>query len=241
MAVQLQPPSYPPFDCRSEGKSIRWTKWVRRLEQNVFKGCNIVDPAQQKGLLLMYGGDDLNDIVDSFDQNDLLPIEAEEGPPAVRAQTVFDRVKALLTQHFNPPTNKEFQRYVFKHTVQETDDIDDLYSELRQLAETCEFVEPNAEIKSQIISGCTLDKVRDKGLSDPNVTLEELLQYARNLQITQNHSKKIKGKTVNAVKAKGNSKPPQKQQKQTNKPKAQKSQKVTCVTTVVENGLTKEG
>ena len=66
-AIQLQPPQYPPFDCKTEGKGVRWAKWLRRLEQNVFLGCHIDDPAQKKGLLLMYAGDDLNDIVDAFD------------------------------------------------------------------------------------------------------------------------------------------------------------------------------
>ena len=204
-AIQIQPPSYPSFDCKSEGKNVRWAKWLRRLEQNVFNGCNIADPVQQKGLLLMYGGDDLNDIVDSFDPALLEPlaaVEAQDGPPVVLARPardVFYRLKEALTAHFNPRTNIEFQKYLFKHTVQETDDIDDLHTELKQLAETCQFADINGEVKSQLISGCRLDRVREKGLSDPDITLEQLLQFARNLQITQAHSKQIKGKTVNAM------------------------------------------
>ena len=69
MALNIQPPPYESFDTRSEGKNVRFAKWIRRLENNVFKGCNIVDPAQKKGLLLMYAGSDLNDIVDSLDNN----------------------------------------------------------------------------------------------------------------------------------------------------------------------------
>ena len=151
---------------------MRWAKWLRRLEQNVYQGCHIEDPVQKKGLLLMYAGDDLNDIVDAFEPATLLavaevPEDEENHIAAVTAQTVFDRLKTALTAHFNPHTNIEFQRYVFKQTVQETDDIDDLYTELKQLAETCRFADANAEIKSQLTSSCCLDKVRDKGLSDP--------------------------------------------------------------------------
>ncbi len=47
--------------------------------------------------------------------------------------------------------------------------------------------------------GCKLDKVRDKGLSDPDATLDQLLQYGRNLEITQAHSKAIKNQSVNAI------------------------------------------
>ena len=46
-----------------------------------------------------------------------------------------------------------------------------------------------------------LDKVRDKDLSDLDVTLEQLLQFTQNLQITEAHSKKIKGKVINFVKS----------------------------------------
>ena len=201
-AVQLQPPPYEAFDCRSEGKNVRWTKWLRRLENNVFSGCGINNAAQKKGLLLMYAGSDLNDIVDSFDQAILQPIAAVAAAneqPAVDAQNVYQRLTAALTAHFNPRANVEFQRYLFKRSMQETPEIDDFYCNLKQLSETCQFAEPDAEIKSQIIMGCKLDKVRDKGLSDPDVTLERLLQFGRNLQITQEHSKAIKEQGVNAV------------------------------------------
>ncbi|XP_014665119.1 PREDICTED: uncharacterized protein K02A2.6-like [Priapulus caudatus] len=161
-AIQLQPPPYEPFDCRSEGKNVRWTKWLRRLECNVFNGCGIVNALQKKGLLLMYGGSNLNDIVDSFDQQLLEPIPEI---PGSENQTAVPGKQARvpgLTSH-----------YVTRQ-------------------KTCQFAEPNAEVKSQIIMGCRLDKVRDKGLSDPDVTLDKLLQYARNLEVTHAHSKAIK-------------------------------------------------
>ena len=201
-AIQLQPPPYELFDCRAEGKNVRWTKWLRRLENNVFKGCGIVNAEQKKGLLLMYGGSDLNDIVDSFDDNVLAPIAAvpaQGNQVAVEAQDVYQRLTAAITAHFNPQANLEFQRYLFKQAVQTSPDIDEFYSTLRQLAATCEFANTDGEIKSQLIYGCKQDKVRNKGLSEPDVTLQQLIQYARNLEITQAHSKAMKGQSVNAI------------------------------------------
>ena len=153
----------------------------------------------------MYAGSDLNDIVDSFDPTLLEPTEAvaaQDDQPGIPAQDVYQRLTAAITAHFNPRANTEFQRYLFKQTMQTTSDIDEFYSTLRQLAETCQFAQQDAEIKSQLILGCKLDKVRDKGLSDPDVTLQQLLQYARNLEVTQAHSKAMKGQMVNAIKTK---------------------------------------
>ena len=161
-AIQLQPPPYESFDCRAEGKNLRWAKRLRQLENNVFNGCNIVNAQQKKGLLLMYAGSDLNDIVDSFDPILLEPpaaVAAQNNQPAIPAQDVYQRLTAAITAHFNPRANTEFQRYMFKQTMQTTPDIDEFYSTLRQLAETCQFAQQDVEIKSQLIFGCKLDKV----------------------------------------------------------------------------------
>ena len=41
------------------------------------------------------------------------------------------------------------------------------------------------EIRSQLITGCRSDRVREKGLLNPNMTLIELIAYARTLQVTE--------------------------------------------------------
>ena len=61
-------------------------KLLLKLENSVFNSCNIVNPQQNKGLLLMYAGSDLNDIVDSFDQNlpePIAAVEAQDNRPAI--------------------------------------------------------------------------------------------------------------------------------------------------------------
>ena len=113
---------------------------------------------------------------------------------------MYQQLTAAITAHFNPRANTEFQRYLFKQAMQPTPDIDEFYSTLSQLTETCQFAQQDVEIKSQLIFGCRLDKVRDKELSDPDITLQYLLQYARNL--TQAHSKGMKGQLINALRPK---------------------------------------
>ena len=128
-ALQLQLPPYEQFDSRSEGENVRW-----RLENNVFNGCGIANPVQKKLLLLMYGGSDLNDIVDSFDPAILEPVTAvaaTDQHPEALAQDVYQRITAAITDHFNPRANTEFQRFLFKQTMQTTPEIDEFYSTLR--------------------------------------------------------------------------------------------------------------
>ena len=162
MATAL--PTYPPFDCRSKGKAVRWSKWVKRLH-TLFTGYNISNDKRKQALLLSFGGEDVHDIFDTFEATQLKPEENK---------TYYETTVELFTSHCNPKSNAEYQKYVFRHTAQETDKTDDLYTTLRHLAPTCLFTNNEAEIKSQIISGCRLEKVRRKGLSDPQITLEKL-------------------------------------------------------------------
>ena len=49
-----QLPSYPPFDAKSEGVAVRWSKWVSRLTNNLFVAYDITDESRKKALLLTY-------------------------------------------------------------------------------------------------------------------------------------------------------------------------------------------
>ena len=172
----LQP--YPAFDCSAEGRAVRWQKWVSRLK-NYFIAYKITEDLQRKSLLLTFGGDDLNDIVDTFSEEDLRPGENV---------THFDKLCSVITTYFNPEQNAEFQKYIFRHTEQMSDNIDEFYSHLLHIASTCGFTDMNSEIKSQLIAGCKSHKVREKGLANPKLTLTELLTYARTLQLTTTQS-----------------------------------------------------
>jgi hypothetical protein len=183
-------PTYPTFDCHSDGKAVRWNKWTTRLD-NLFVGYNITNNVRKKALLLTYGGDSLNDLVDTIPEADLVAGEGEN---------VYDKLVKAISDLFNPSTNTEFQKYTFRNTKQKTDSINEFYTELKQIAETCDFGERmNAEIKSQLIAGCKNSKVRHKGLSDSAITLEKLLEYARTLELTEAHSKTIEAQTANSI------------------------------------------
>ena len=58
-------PSYPAFDCQADVRAVRWNKWTSRLG-NLFVGYGIDDDTCKKALLLTYGGDHLNNLVETM-------------------------------------------------------------------------------------------------------------------------------------------------------------------------------
>ena len=176
MAQSLPP--YPPVECQSEGKGIRWTKWITRLTNNVFVGYNITDDARKRALMLTYAGEDLNDIFATLSTKLVTPQPGTD-------ETVFSKAVEALDVYFNPKQNKEFQRYVFRHTNQERfESVEKFSMRLMQLAVTCNFTETISEIKSQLIAGSINDKITRKGLSEPDISLNKLLQFAKTLELT---------------------------------------------------------
>ena len=214
-------PTYPPFDCKADGKAVRWNKWTVRLD-NLFTAYEITDNTRKKALLLTYGGDDLNDLVDTIPEENLTPASGEN---------VYDKLVKAVKDVFNPSTNTEFQKYCFRNAKQKSDSINEFYTELKQLAETCNFgAIKEQEIKSQLIAGCKNSKVRQKGLSDSKITLTKLLEFARTLELTEANAKTIEGQTAHAIAPKHqqrrkNHRPQQPQQqgqgKRWNTPKSQ--------------------
>ena len=156
---------YPAFDCAPEGRAVRWRKYVKRF-RTYLVAHDIDDDEREKAILLTFGGDDLNDIIDSLVPAALIPAEGE-----THLQKLIDAVDA----HFNPEANIEYQRFMFRRMHQKTDNIDDFYSQLREIAPTCGFPDAQIEqeIKSQLISGYSSKKVRQKGLAQPHLNLQQ--------------------------------------------------------------------
>ena len=176
-----QLPSYESFDVKSEGVAIRWKKWVSRLTNNLFVAYDIQEDQRKRALLLTYAGNDLNDIVDNLTVNQ--PGDGESH---------FECLVQAVTNYFNPKVNTELQRYTFRHMKQSVGmGINDFHSQLKEMAETCQFANPEEEIKSQLIFGCSSTKVKEKGLTNPNLTSNDLLQYARTMELTRKHTEQM--------------------------------------------------
>ena len=79
----------------------------------------------------------------------------------------FEQTKVKLTAYFTPRR----------------------HARLQQISKNCNFQDKNREIKSQIIQKCSMPKIRDKGLSEVNITLPQLLTYGRTLEATVQQAK----------------------------------------------------
>ena len=158
---------YPKFNYKSQHKASKWTKYVNRL-RNYFTAYNIEDDKRKKGILLTFVGEEVNDLIDELPSEQTTPEKNE---------THFDKLVLAVQNHFNPENNTEYNRFIFKK--KNTPNIEDFHWELKQAAAMCCFTDRNAEIKSQLITGCLSEKVCQKGLMNPNMLLGDLISYAK--------------------------------------------------------------
>ena len=97
-------------------------------------------------------------------------------------ERVYDCAKKALSNFFLPKRNIEFELFKFRQAEQQPgEDLDTFYTNLKQLAINCEF-NTDAEIKSQIIQKRVSTKLREEGMSKPNLSLVDLLRFGRTLE-----------------------------------------------------------
>ena len=101
----MELPALPQFNPSPEAGDVtlRWKKWTARFK-NLMAAINIVDDARQKALLLHYVGEDTNDIFDTL-----------VVPEPVDDETRTDIAIRVLTAHFAPKQNREFEVYKFRY------------------------------------------------------------------------------------------------------------------------------
>ena len=183
MALQL--PVYPPFDIHQDKPpGPRWKKWKKRLA-NLFGAMKITDADQQKAMMLHYGGEPFNDLVDT------LTI-----PASTNALTDYDQLVATLDGYFEPKKNLEYEIYIFREATQKPEEtIDQFHVRLRHLSGSCEFTNVDREIQSQIVLKCRSAKLRRQALRE-TMTLKRLLDTARTLELSESRAKDIEKLTA---------------------------------------------
>lgn len=180
-------PHFSPFnpDSDSAGTSQRWKKWSKRFE-NFLAAMDISDDTRKRALSLHYIGESTYDIFET------LP---DTGEPKD-----YDKPMEKLTAHFTPQQNVDYERYIFRQTKQRREETLDQYNtRLRQLAVTCDFTTVDAEIKSQIICGCSSARLRRRVLREPEMSLKKLLDTARSMELSETQASGIEAFTSNPV------------------------------------------
>ena len=164
--------------------ALRWEKWINRFD--IFLVArNINNAERKKAMLLHSAGEEVYDVYDSLQ---------------IPAESTYDEFKTLLSEYFAPKRNMQYERYAFRKESQSASQtIDSYYTKLKGLAKHCEFADIDGEIFSQIIQRCSDNHVREKGLSEPNLRLQNLLLYARSRESVRHHSNMMTAPTATTL------------------------------------------
>ena len=169
-----------------ETTAARWEKWLARFEIHMV-ARNITSDSRLKAQLIDCAGEEVFDVYSSLQ----IPLDV-----------TYERLKAQLDGYFAPQRNCEYEKYVFRKEVQAADQkIDSFHTKLRGLSKYCGFENTDCEIKSQIIQNCQDLKVREKGLIDTEITLQQLLVYARSLESVRQQATLMTGKQRDTTEA----------------------------------------
>ena len=107
----------------------------------------------------------------------------------------FEKAATALTNYFTPKKNREYEVYVFRKAKQENgENISAFHTRLRQLAINCEFADNDREIKTQIVQNCLSHKLRMKALQNPELTLTQLLDAGKAMEMSKSQAETIEEK-----------------------------------------------
>ena len=191
MAISL--PNFPPFKVHVDGNAgPRWKKWLGRFKRLTI-AMGITDDKQKRALLLHYGGPEVDEIFETLQD--------------VGKDKDYNKAVEKLTAYFSPQVNTTYEVYNFRQAKQKDGEtLDSFHTRLRTLAKTCDFANPDKEIKEQIILNCQSNPLRRKALQE-DLDLAGLMKAGRALELSEVQAKDLenKDKTVNAIK------PPQKE------------------------------
>ena len=153
----------------ADSSSARWERWLRRFH-NFVVAKDIVDDKRVKAMMLQYAGEAV------FELSEFVGVLSSDG---------HDQTKEKLIAYFTARRNEEYDVFTFRQAQQNAKEIlDQFHARLQQLVINCNLLDKTREIRSQIIQKCAMSKIRDRGLSEENITLERLLTYGRTLEST---------------------------------------------------------
>jgi hypothetical protein len=166
VALSLQAPRA--FDFSLENRSTagqRWTKWIRECTRYL-NGSGVKNGAQKLDTLLYLVGPDVSDIYDTM----------------TKTNNTFEEAVTLLTAHFLPLKNLDFEYYNFGQMRQKSgESVDDFVVRLKEAGKRCEYATTvlDAEIKKQVILGCKSEHLKEAILAKVGCTVSDILTMAR--------------------------------------------------------------
>ncbi|XP_063775609.1 uncharacterized protein LOC134911236 [Pseudophryne corroboree] len=129
---------------------------------------------KKKSMLLLSAGSKIYELYDTLPEADTRD---------------YNKCRDSLTAYFAPKCSLSHSKYLFRTAMQlQTESVDAYITRLRILAKTCQFHDVEDEIKQQLIAFGTCGKLRRRALKS-EMTLTELQQYARSLELSETHAK----------------------------------------------------
>ncbi|KAK7099536.1 hypothetical protein V1264_003664 [Littorina saxatilis] len=152
--------------------SIRWEDdWVDSFE--IYAAASGVDSGVQKRALLLHcAGKEVQELFKTF---------GDTG-------TTYNAAREKLDAHFKPKKNISYQRHLFRKECQKDDEtVTQFVVRLRKLAQTCAFPEDEVDnfIRDQVIDKCKSRKLREKLLSEPELTLKKVIEISQAKEASQ--------------------------------------------------------
>ena len=177
-------PVFTQFDVHADSNvGPRWTKWLTRFER-LLVGMHITDTTQKRALLLHYAGPDVDDIFETLSDTG----EAKDYKKAVEC----------LNAYFVPKHNTVYEEYQFRQAKQrDGETLATYHTRLRQLAKHCGFTDVDKELRTQIVFGCTSQKLRLRALRD-DLSLTALLEGGRANEISEKQAREMQSTDLTA-------------------------------------------
>jgi len=183
---------------------VRWSEYIESFEIYMV-AINIDNDERKKCMLLHLAGQPLQRLAKNLDINPRAAVNAVQADPnavppvaavaAIPAENVYTALKRALNDHFRPQANKELSRIQFSQASQAVNEtLDQYFGRLKCLVTGCEFPDADGMIKSQIICGTRLKKLRTAALENHRFTLEQLLAKGRAYEGAELQLSHIEGK-----------------------------------------------
>ena len=194
-AYHLPPPT--PLEIHDAQTSEKWKKF-KAAWTNYALALELDGKSQavQVATLLTVIGEDAREVYSTFSNWDAEGDEAK-----------LDPVLAKFEQYCRPRRNVPFQRYCFNRRQQEAGETYEQYrTTLRKMAQECEFgtITPDEILRDRLVFGVRDDKVRERLLREPNLTLaktDELCRAAESMQVQMKVVGDGDNTVVHAIKA----------------------------------------
>lgn len=168
---------------------VEWTRWKRNfgyfLEFN-----NIVDVNKKRSLLLLLGGEQIQEIAENLDNVDQA---IGQQPGEDGANDTYTSLMDMLNGHFASSLNVTVERHVFNHMKQNADEkMEQFAVRLRTQGKRCDFGNQlNSNIRDRLIAGCIFLDLRRDLLRKGDASLKEVLDQAKVAEAVDAHVKKM--------------------------------------------------